>query len=277
MRPSRQLNERGTIAALACLAIPLLAAVLLLIVDLGRLAVARARLQVAADRAAYAGAASYAASLDRIASANWRLHKASRDLARDFATQSQQNRAAAEERISAYEAARDEALSEIDATFDAMDDRAAHAAKSTLAANAPLSAGEAFADNGVQLDADADRDRQWETASYDVITGPSWIDPESTEVGTYEALSYLTKRRGPDAAIAVSATLPVKPLLLQAAAGVPIEVRAASAAQAFGGSVEAFALTEVETEEEAEAAIDEEGFDGLYRAARVPLEVFGDD
>ena len=64
--------------------IPLLTAALLLIVDMGRIALTRARLMAATDRAAYAGAASLAHDLNQIAASNWEIHKAYRDLRKDF-------------------------------------------------------------------------------------------------------------------------------------------------------------------------------------------------
>jgi Flp pilus assembly protein TadG len=263
-------HVRGGIAVLLVLSLMLLTTMMLLIVDLGRLSVSRARLQAAADRAAFAGAASLADSLDRMAVSNWRLHKAFRDLEDDFASDSQQDVDAAQQRIEEYEAARDASLAEIDGLRDGMAEKARASSAATLAANAPASDAEIRVAVDVQLSADADPDEQWRTLAYDVVTGPSFIDPESTEGGTYEALRYLRKEAAPDASVGILATTEVQPLFLEAALGSSMEVRAQAAAQAFGGAIDAFALKETDDEQEAEALIDDDGYDGLYRASVVP-------
>jgi hypothetical protein len=270
MRLSRVRGKRGGVAVLVMIAVPLLTAMLLLLIDVGRLAVARSRLQAAADRAAYAGAASLAHSLDRIAVANWDLFKAYRDLEEDFDRGDNQNRDAARERIRAYEASRDEALTTVEQTQSTMEERAESAAASTLAANARTSSETISASANPSLDAEADREAQWRMLTYSDITGTSYIDPESVEEESYEALRYLVKRRAPDAAVAVEATTEVRPLFLQAALGDALQVRAEADAQAFGGSAEDFALRETDTAEEAAAEIDDGGYDALYRATLIP-------
>ncbi|MFA4874671.1 MAG: pilus assembly protein TadG-related protein [bacterium] len=262
--------RRGGIVVLMVLALPLMVAAIALIVDIGRIAVARARLQYAVDRAAYAGAASLAHSLNDIAAANWRLYKAFRDLDNYFTKGAQQDSDTTQQRIKAYEVARDGALSAMDLEIAQMQERASAAASVTLKASAPESKEEIVLRAGAELDAYEDPDDQWQTLQHDTITGSSFVDPDSVEGGSYDALKYLRKRRQPDALLGIHAEAEVRPLLLRAALGESIEVTASSAAQAFGGSVEDFALKAGDSLEDAQSVFEDDRYDALYRAAIVP-------
>lgn len=268
-------GKRGSAAILMIAAVPLCCAMLMLLVECGRIALARTRLQSAADRAAVAGASSLAESLDRVARENWGIHRAWRDLAKDFAADAQQDRHAAAQRYSQYEAQCDAALGQIGSTLDRAGERAREASANTLWRNAPEAAQDIAVRNAVSLSADADPERQWGTVPYGSIAGAIFTDPESVEGGEYRALKYLIKRPGPDAAVGVVARQRVRPALLGAMLGAGVEIEAAAAAQAFGGSMEAFAMRETETADEAAMAVDEGGRDGLYRAALVPVWTLG--
>lgn len=250
-------------------AIPLLAATLLVLVDVGRLAFLRARLQVAADRAAFAGAATIAHDLNRIAAANFRLHRAYKDLAADFSSDTQQDERTARQRIETYEAARDAALEEMDASARQLPQRARQVAAAALEANLPVAEATWLLPGVPRLRDDADAS-QWETLEYGSVEGPSFIDPESVERGEYRALSHLIKERSSDAVIALAASAEMRPLLLDAWGGPSMRVQATSAGQAFGGAAELFALQDAEELAEAEAMLDDEGTDSLYRSTLMP-------
>lgn len=269
MRLQRIGSDRGGAALLVVASIPLLAATLLVLVDVGRIAFLRARLQVAADRAAFAGAASIAHDLNRIAAANFRLHRAYRDLAADFSADSQQDERTARQRIETYEAERDRALEEMGQTASRLPQRARHAADATLKANLPEAEASYLLPGAPRLRDDAEASQE-EVLEYGSIEGPSFIDPESVKQGEYRALSHLIKERSADALIGLAASADVHPLLLDAWGGSSMRVLAASAGQAFGGSAEIFALKDAEELAEAEALLDDEGSDDLYRSTLLP-------
>jgi hypothetical protein len=259
-------GDRGSVAVLVFAAIPILTAMLLLIVDMGRISLARARLQAATDRAAYAGAASLAYSMNLAASSNWKLHKAYRDLMELFDADSQPNEDEANNRIGDYEAARDGALTEMEYAISNMKGRAIGHAESTLIKNSNVTSLD------MTLGGEPELDTRNSVIDYAYMEGGAGeMDPEKQEERSYEALSHMVKGRSPNATIGVFATAEVSPLMLGAVAADPVEVHAASAAQAFGGSIEEFALKEEGSVDEAEPIEIEEGYDGLYRSNLIPV------
>ncbi len=270
MRIRGMTDRRGNIVVLMVLALPLMLAALALVIDIGRIALTRARLSAAADRAVYAGASSLAHSLGDIAAENWKINKAYRDLEHNFTSASQQDSDATKQRIDAYEAARDDAAAEIDSEAGKMPADAEQIAQATFLAVAPRAVAEINLEAEAEIDAQADPDDQWQTLQHATIAGASFVDPDSVDGGSYAALKYLKKRRSPAALIGISAQEEVAPLMLRAALGESIVVYADSAAQAFGGSIEDFALSGGDTLDEAESFVTDDGYDALYRAAIVP-------
>jgi hypothetical protein len=64
----------GSMTIALAIVTPLLMALLALVVNVGMLLHSRAKLQIATDRGVYAGAASIAHDMNRIARANWEIH-----------------------------------------------------------------------------------------------------------------------------------------------------------------------------------------------------------
>ncbi|MFH1830382.1 MAG: Tad domain-containing protein [Pseudomonadota bacterium] len=274
MRLIRTDNQRGSITVLLFAAIPLMAAALLLVIDMGRIAVTRARLQAAVDRAAYAGAASLAHSLNTMAAENWNIHKAFRDLRAEFAQDTQKDRETAQQHIGEYEAKRDKAFSNIEATLLAMGDRAKEAAADTLFSNTSdleTEIEDLSVRGDIDLADDAKPEEQEESLDYGYVTGGgSFLDPEKVKEESYDAFKYRIKRTDPNVSLGIYATSEVTPLMLGVLAEDPVEVHAASAAEAFGGSLEEFAQKETDDLDEAEEETFDEGYDALYRSAIIP-------
>lgn len=259
-------NEHGSVAVLIFAAVPILTAMLLLIVDMGRISLARARLQAATDRAAYAGAASLAYSMNEVAATDWELHRAYRDLEELFDTDSQPSEDEANERIGDYENLRDEALFDMESTISNMGGRAIGHAESTLLRNSNISRLD------MTFGGEPVLDKRNSAIDYAYMEGGAGeMDPEKKEEQSYEALSHMVKERSPNTTIGVFATAEVNPLMLGAIATDSIEVHAASAAQAYGGSIEEFALKETGSVDEAESIEIESGYDGLYRSSLIPV------
>ncbi len=256
-------------------ALPLLVAALALVVDVGQLVAARARLQSIADRAATAGAAGLAHALDRVAAQNWKLHRAWRDLEEEFGRSSEHDRAAAQEIIRAYEGKRDGALATMNDAMAMACPRAALLARRLAAAHANDAAIEALAVGCSAID-NADR---WERVEGAVVAaameGTSIPEPESVEQERYRGLRFLVRRSDP-ARVGVRLRRTVRPLLLPALVGEAVTLSADAVAQAYGGSVEAFAAKGTATLAEAEARLDAARGDALYRFALVPRWTMGE-
>jgi hypothetical protein len=259
-------GDRGSVAVLIFAAVPILTALLLLIVDMGRISLARARLQAATDRAAYAAASSLAYSMNELAAADWELHHAYRELRDQFEADSEQSENAARVRIDEYEIRRDGALSEMEFAIQTMGESALGHAESTLLKNSDVTTLDMTFGGEPMLET------RNEVIDYAYMEGGGGaMDPEKQEEHSYEALSHMVKERSPGTTIGVFATTEVSPLMLGAVAADPVEVHAASAAQAFGGSIEEFALKETDSVEEAEALELEDDYDALYRSSLVPV------
>ena len=275
MRMAGMNRSQGSVTVLMVAALPLMVAALIVIVEIGRISVARARLQSATDRAAYAGAASQADSMNRLAKSNWQIYKAFRDLESDFASDSQQDEQAAKQRIEKYEAERDRAIDEMGGVLGDMQDASESAARSTFASNYPSASAGVSISGDIEIDDSQDPEQQWGELGYSHITGDLYLDPEDVDGGSYEALKYMIKEGAGGAAIGVFASAWVEPLTANTFMGDGIEVFASSAAGAFGGSLEDFAQKESEDLDSAEGWETEEGTDALYRASLIPLWAAG--
>lgn len=268
-------SSPGSVAVLFMIAVPLMAAMLALVIEMGRIALSRSRIEAAADRAAYAGAAALAHGMNQIAAENWRLHKAWRDLDRDFRNDTQMNEQAARRRIAAYEAGYSESVARIRDLQDGMPTSARAAALGTLAANAPAASGQVFNRTEALLSADEEQS-QGGLTGWGHVTGTIYTDPDAVEEGSYTHTKFLVKPSSPDAVVGVFAEEAIRPMLLGRLIG-GVKIRASAAAQAFGGSIGEFALKGVGSLEEAEGELTEDGADWLYRAALVPMWALGEE
>ncbi len=268
---SRQIkSKRGSIFVLVLATIPLMVVALAFVIDLGQLIHARVSLQSSVDRSAYAGAASLANSLNGIAKENWNIHRAWRDLDRDFGSDSQRNRNTAGRRYSQYEMERDHALNGMDVIVRESCFRAKSMAEETLFMNDSKATSEVLLSGCDRAPGASPEEVERERVGFSYITGGTFIDPDDVDHGSYEALKYLRRASEP-AMIAVSAEEVVRPLLLKSIFGEVLSIQAFSAAQAFGGSIEHFAQKGSETIEEAERLLGGGGEDDLYRMSLIPL------
>ena len=181
-------SSRGSVIVLFVAALPLMVAALIVIVEIGRIAVARARLQSAADRAVFAGAASLADSMNSLAASNWRINKSYRDLEEEFNSSSEQNEEAVRQRIEKYEATRDSALEDMSEVLSNMHERSETVAESAFEANYPSASAGFELSGDVRIDEELDRAKQWGELGYNRITGDVFVDPEDVSSGQYAAL-----------------------------------------------------------------------------------------
>jgi len=268
---SRQIkSKRGNVFVLVLATIPLLVVALSFVINLGQLIHARVSLQSSVDRSAYAGAASLANSLNGIAKENWNIHRAWRDLDRDFGSDSQRNRSTAGRRYSQYEAERDYALEGMEMIVSESCSQARSMAEDTLFLNDSNATSEVFLSGCDRMPGVSRDEVERERVGFSYITGGTFIDPDDVDHGSYDALKYLRRRSEP-AMIALSAEEIVRPLLLTSVFGEALSIKAFSAAQAFGGSIERFAQKGGERIEEAERLLGGGGEDDLYRMSLIPL------
>lgn len=272
MRISRIKNKRGSIVVLVSMSIILMVGALALIIDIGRIALARARLQAAVDRAAYAGAASLAHSLNNIAVANWEINKAFRYLDENLTRPSEERPKTADELIDEYNVKVENAQAKMNDEIAAMQGRAENAASAELSANFPQAQSNINVRTGVELNIYAEPDEQWKTLNYGSITGgSSTMDPADVETGSYDALKYMKKKTQTDALVGIYAEAKVQPLMLRAALGDSVAVYADSAGEAYGGPIEGLALRGGDSVDDAASIVEDDRYDSLYRAAIVPM------
>lgn len=263
-------KQKGSIVILMVIAIPLVVATLAAIVDLGQITLVRARLYAAADRAVYIGAATMADSMNRIAKQNWEINKAWRDLEQDFRENTQQNDKRRKEAINTFEGKYAAASEKIGEIQDAMWDRARLSTINMLTANTEGATGDIVGRGDVPISEDEDAG-QTGKANYGEVKGEVFIDPEDVNKGSYSHTKYLTKPKGPDTTIGIFAEQTIRPMFFSRFFPNDFKVYAEATAQAFGGSVEDFALKETDSVEDAEKEVQGDGYDALYRAAIVPM------
>lgn len=274
--PVKKQSSRGSITLLMLLAIPVMVAALAIVIDIGRIVVVRARLEMAADRAAYAGSSVLTDGMNRIAKENWNIYKAWRVLKEEFRGCTQQNDSAARQSLAKYRNARDLAQEAIDRVAGSMNEKARTLAFDVFLSNAPGATAEIFGHGISALSDDIDPQNQRERPSYSRVEG-TYIDPTTWQDNTFpEEIKYLIKPKTPDVYLYIQAQEEISPMMLGALRVDKLRTIASSAAQTFGGSIEKFALKETEDIETAEAMVDEDGFDGLYHTAMVPMWTVGE-
>lgn len=261
IRLSKFRNSKGSVTVLMFFVLPFLVVALLFLVDTGKILVTRARLSIAADRAAYAGAAFLAHALNEIAAANRRIYDAWGSMHEDFLVNTEQNEDAANERFARYEAERDDALDEIEKVIADWDVRAKFILNATLKKNAPEANAEIFAGPEPEISSELDPENQWGEAGYSFVTGENFADPEDTDGGSFYALRFLEKVRAASSFVTLSATQEISGLSLEKIFGGKILIQTSSAAKAFGGSIKDHAL-----------GLTEGDYDALYRAAQISIE-----
>ncbi|MBT3182303.1 MAG: Tad domain-containing protein [Deltaproteobacteria bacterium] len=268
-------GERGSAAVVLMGALPIMICLMAMVIWIGQVSYIKSRLQIAVDRAAYAGASYMAHALNSISVANWKIYKAYRSLERDFVMESQQNEEAAKQRIDKYEALKNEQIQKISSILGSVEVNVDDIALRLLEANAPGSFGETEVDAGFVVAKDVESELQWKELSYNIITGQNFIDPDNVDGGSVNALKYLVKKSAPNASVVVMAKKDITPIILNALVGGDVSVITASAAKAYGGSIKKFALKGGDSIDDAAKSISEEGGDYLYRSAIVPMWTVG--
>ncbi|MBI2343570.1 MAG: hypothetical protein HYV02_04480 [Deltaproteobacteria bacterium] len=276
---------RGQVAVLILLLLPLAMLVVALVADVGLVIVTKMRLQVTADRAAYAAAQSLATSLASLATQNAEIHQEFTEQVTELAVSQQQNAAAGRARIAARQATIDTMRTAMDATVERGYVRACEAALGVVEAEAPWArmiplygrtrvvgpAAEQRCHGGAPLFSfyqDHLFPDQFPSLSYTYpAAGTGWDDPAQIEEAAAPLLSYRAK--GPGGGQQVAFALRLESPLPGGAMGGLLRsneetaeptnpwLSAAAAAQPFGGSIA--------------------DFDPAYDATLVPLDLLRDE
>lgn len=284
--------------SLLLLLVPLLTIVSLFVVDVAQRVETRLSLQIAADRAAYAGAASLRNTLNDVAGMNWRIHRQFADTEYELTRRDvKRNRTEGENSVRTAEA-------KILLLREAMDTAVAEGYR--RACEAAVAAATRWAPGahvvplygGVRVEAGPDGPRcvggdpvltfgqgadadtidhleegQWPSLHY-CWTTSSWFDPEGSGCADAALLAYRMKGevvagRPDQTAFAVRLDRPVPASAMPDLFPHRPLFHAAAAAQPYGGSIRDAGLADVAT---AEAAVEQFG----YHPTLVPLAVLRD-
>lgn len=260
----------GSMTIALAIVTPLLLALLALVVNVGMILHARAKLQVATDRGVYAGAASLAHDMNQIARANWEIHSEYARLEDWLNGTSEPSEEEINNRFSEARARQAEYFSRILDINAEMFGRAVEVARSVTAANVPDAEFVPFfeppADGLMQIGGEDD-DEHYGYLSGSDIEGTTF-DPESYDVeDPEETLRYFEKNDGRSLFFGGWVLSKSPAPIFTSLFGGSSELAAAAGAQPYGGSIRAFA----EVDPLGDDPPDFEARQHLYRVAFVPI------
>ena len=263
-------SELGSMTIALAIVTPLLVALLVLVVNVGTLLHARAKLQVATDRGVYAGAASLAHDMNRIARANWEIHSEYARLEEWLSGTSEPSEEEINNRFSEARARQADCFSRILDVNAEMFDRAVEAASEVAAANVPGAEFIPFfepPEDGLMQIGGEDDDEHYGYLSGSDIEGTTF-DPEDYDVeAPEEVLRYLEKNDGRTLYFGGWVISESPAPIFTSLFGGATELAAAAGAQPYGGSIRAFA----EVDPLGDDPPDFEARQHLYRVAFVPV------
>lgn len=283
-------GRSGSYSVLMAFFLPVFFVLIATVINLGNLIDAKVHLQIALDRAMYAGAAKLAHMMNKTAGFAWEYHKRFRDLKRVFSTMSQESREEGESKLNEMEMAQGELLEEMKGIAANIYSEAHKTVYEVLSANIPtggrwmgqvdykICAGrprgveKAFLCDGVHIFQRDDLafsliEGESERLNYDYMLG-EFADPNDKGRGGRDVVPYVIKG-GMPVAIAGIASIDVGNPVLKSVFGDKVRIRAASAGQAWGGSIEHFGRLGGEDVEEVK--LGEEGRIYLYHPSLVPF------
>lgn len=263
-------SELGSMSIALAIVTPLLMAMLALVVNVGMLLHARAKLQISTDRGVYAGAASIAHDMNRIARANWGIYSEYARLEDWLNGTSEPSEDEINNRFSEARARQAELFSEIRDINAEMFGRAVEVSTSVAGANVTDAEFVPFfeppEDGMMQMGGEEDDEHYGYLSGAD-IEG-STFDPEDYDVeDPEEVLRYLEKNDGRTLYFGGWVISKSPAPIFTSLFGSASEIAAAAGAQPYGGSLRAFA----EVNPMGDDPPDLEAKQHLYRVAFVPV------
>ncbi|GEM_PF-5496345 len=284
-------NQRGQIAILMMLLLPLCLLLVALVADVAVLVVTKTQMQVTADQAALAAADTLAELMNQLAVKNWQIHHEFVAQKNEFTGAQQQSDAGGKTRLAHRQDVIDEYRRDMDdivATGYAQARDAAQAVVDRFEPDAEMQT--LYGDDTAPLFSFYDdyvdpAAEQWPRLSFTFPDGgTSWGNPASHQENGGQLLSYRAKAAGPDQQVAFAVrvrrhVLPgVGHQLLRRAdpfaeSTSDIWLAASAAAQPFGGDLYNAAMTDAANEKDIDAQLrDGQG----YAATLVPMTLLQD-
>ena len=260
----------GSMSIALAIVAPLLVALLAVVVNVGMLLHARARLQIATDRGVYAGAASIAHDMNRIARANWGIHSEYARLEDWLNGTSEPSEEEINNRFSEARSRQAELFSQIRDINAGMFGRAVEVARSVAAANVPGAEFVPFfepPDDGMmQIGGESD-DEHYGFLSGADIEGTTF-DPENYDIeDPVQTLKYFEKNDGRSLFFGGWVISESPSPVFASLFGDKTEIAAAAGAQPYGGSIKSFAQVNPMGDDPPDSVAKQH----LYRVAFVPV------
>lgn len=285
-------RERGQISVLFVLLIPVLFVLVALVVNYSVLIDSKIRLQIAADRAVFAGASKLAYIMNMVSEENWKIHRAYKDLVDNFNPNSQQSIDECKKKVKEMSGLQAEAqFGAMDELINAAYEEAENTAVSVAGANYKGAVyttvfglpGErlfeirdkgdpGYSDDSQEFDSEGVKIRADVVCSN--IEGAVFDPSDVSDFNNDRLLSVTYGDRNYVAVIAKLSADFVPPI----AANIfkPFKIETSAAAQPYGGSIKRFGLLAGETETLSEARgeaqkLIEAGKPYWFRPALVPV------
>lgn len=265
------LAQRGNVTIFIAIITPVMIAMLALIVNVGMLLYSRVKIQIAADRGAYAGAAVLAHALNQIAIADWKIHHEYVELEKWLSSTSERSKDEIKKRMDETKQRQGDLIDEINQINTSMFESAVITAQSVSSANYSGSEFMPFAlpnlEGMFRIGLTEEEGAHFGDVSGANIMGQTF-DPDSYEIGDkMQMLRYVEKTPQADVLFGgwVKGISPT-PVMLNIF-GESSDLLAAAAAQPYGGSISEFAQVKPDADEPPNVLAREL----LYRVAFVPV------
>jgi len=232
----------GSMSIALAIVAPLLVAMLALVVNVGTILFARAKLQVAVDRGVYAGAASIAHDMNRIARANWEIHSEYARREDWMNATSERSEGEVAQRFAETRARQSALRGRIRGINSNMYGRAVGVANNVVNANVPSAVFDPFFDAPEEgMMSIGPDDEHYGYISGADIEGATY-DPDSYDVEAPEAvLRFVEKNDGRTLYFGGKASSESPTPIFPSLFGGSTVLRAVSGAQPYGGSIRSFA------------------------------------
>lgn len=248
-------DKNGSAVTLLVMLMPLLAIAMIAIINSLYVSGEQRKLDVAANRAAFAGASVIANGLNAIAKDNWRWHEAYRNLKDELDGGSGQSDGERKERVNDYWKSVSDIFGRMSKINAQLFENAAIASRAVLDSNQEKDAlvefGPIPGDGGlIRLRYDLNDD-QLVDLKFNYVEGSDFTNPFGWAAGNTNVISHLAKDQGIEglfyAGVVKKIPLPMMPKFFHE----PLPLSSQGFAMAYGGSMADFSLTDASDIDEA--------------------------
>lgn len=190
--------------------IPVFVLLVALVLNVNALVDAKLRLQMATDRAAYAGAAKQAYVMNKIGEDNWQIHQLFLKLEKDLKAGTKKSDQEAVGHVRATMVSIQQLEEDMEHRNVTAHEKATNISKQILVNNDGVATLQVKTPSGPMLTlSDTEEVGQWQTLSYAYTTGSDPFDPENHSSGERSVLSYVVKTPSPTVVWSIAATAPL--------------------------------------------------------------------